>query len=88
MPIQTTLHYSALRTGLAFAPATIAVLAANLLASRITTAIGNRRAIAAAAALMAASLAGLLVIGASTGYPVMWCSWPRSVSGWAWSYRP
>ena len=30
---QTTLHYSALRTGLAFAPATVAVLAANLLAS-------------------------------------------------------
>jgi MFS transporter, DHA2 family, methylenomycin A resistance protein len=68
---QITLHYSALRTGLAFAPASVAVLAANLLASRITRAIGNRRAIAAAAALMAASLAGLLVIGASTGYPVI-----------------
>lgn len=69
---QTTLHCSALRTGLAFAPATVAMLAANLLASRITTATGNRRAIAAAgAALMAASLAGLLVVGASTGYPVL-----------------
>jgi MFS transporter, DHA2 family, methylenomycin A resistance protein len=68
---QTTLHYSALRTGLALAPSTVAVLAANLLASRITASIGKRRAIAAAAALMAASLAGLLVIGASTGYPMI-----------------
>jgi DHA2 family methylenomycin A resistance protein-like MFS transporter len=68
---QNTLHYSPLNTGLAFAPATGAVLAANLLASRITQAIGDRRAIAIAATLTAASLAGLLVVGASTTYPVI-----------------
>jgi MFS transporter, DHA2 family, methylenomycin A resistance protein len=65
---QTTRHYSALQTGLAFAPATAAVLAANLLASRITATIGARRTIATASVLMAASLAGLLVIGVSTAY--------------------
>jgi DHA2 family methylenomycin A resistance protein-like MFS transporter len=65
---QTTLHYSALRTGLAFAPLTVAVMAANLLASRITRVAGHRRVLTGAAVVMAASLAGLLVIGPSTGY--------------------
>jgi MFS transporter, DHA2 family, methylenomycin A resistance protein len=68
---QTTLHYSPLQTGLAFAPAAVAVLAANLLAGRITQAIGNRRALLASATLMAASLAGLLIVGASTVYPMV-----------------
>jgi DHA2 family methylenomycin A resistance protein-like MFS transporter len=66
---QTTLGYSALRTGLAFAPSTVAVLVANLLASRVTAAIGTRRTIAVAAVLIAAGLAGLLVVSSSTGYP-------------------
>ncbi len=68
---QTTLHYSALRTGLAFAPATVAVLVANLLASRITAAVNTRRTVALAAVLMAASLTGLLVAGAFSGYPAI-----------------
>jgi MFS transporter, DHA2 family, methylenomycin A resistance protein len=68
---QTTLHYSALQTGLAFAPSTVAVLVTNLLASRITAAIGTRRTIAVAAVLIAIGLAGLLVVGQSTGYPAI-----------------
>jgi DHA2 family methylenomycin A resistance protein-like MFS transporter len=68
---QTTRHYSALLTGLAFAPATAAVLVANLVAGRLTARWGTRRVLAAAALLMAASLAGLLITGADTGYPMI-----------------
>jgi MFS transporter, DHA2 family, methylenomycin A resistance protein len=68
---QTTRHYSALLTGLAFAPTTGAVLAGNLLAGRISPAAGARRVIAAAAVLIAASLAGLLIIGTRTAYPAI-----------------
>jgi MFS transporter, DHA2 family, methylenomycin A resistance protein len=68
---QTTRHYSALITGLALAPATAAVLAANLLAGRIVPAAGARRVIAASAILIAASLAGLLVVGSRTAYPAI-----------------
>jgi len=38
---QTIRHYSALATGLAFAPSTAAVLVANLGAGRLTRAFGN-----------------------------------------------
>jgi DHA2 family methylenomycin A resistance protein-like MFS transporter len=67
---QTTRHYSVLLTGLAFAPTTVAVGAANLLASRIAHTIGLRTALAGAALLTAAGLAGLLV-GSGTGYPAI-----------------
>jgi MFS transporter, DHA2 family, methylenomycin A resistance protein len=68
---QTTRHFSALLTGLAFAPATGAVLAGNLLAGRAVHAAGARRVIAGAASLIAASLAGLLIVGALTPYPAI-----------------
>jgi DHA2 family methylenomycin A resistance protein-like MFS transporter len=68
---QTTRHYSALVTGLAFAPTTAAVLAANLLAGRIAKAVGIPRAITGAALLMTASLAGLLIISSTTAYPAI-----------------
>jgi MFS transporter, DHA2 family, methylenomycin A resistance protein len=65
---QTTRHYSVLVTGLAFAPTTVAVCVANLLAGRIARTAGLRTTLAAAALLLAAGLGGLLVIGPSTGY--------------------
>jgi len=68
---QAARHYSALVTGLAFAPATAAVLGGNLLAGRISARLGTRRVIGGAAVLIAASLAGLLVIGGRTAYPAI-----------------
>jgi MFS transporter, DHA2 family, methylenomycin A resistance protein len=65
---QTTRHYSVLLTGLAFAPTTVAVCAANLLAGRLARTAGLRITLAAAALLLAAGLGGLLVIGPGTGY--------------------
>ena len=65
---QTTRHYSVLLTGLAFAPTTVAVFAANLLAGRVARIAGRRSLLAAAALLLAAGLGGLLVIGPGTGY--------------------
>jgi DHA2 family methylenomycin A resistance protein-like MFS transporter len=65
---QTTQHYSVLLTGLAFAPTTVAVGTANLLASRLARAVGLRVTLAGAALLTAAGLAGLLVAGAGTAY--------------------
>ena len=65
---QNTRHYSVLATGLAFAPVTIAVLAANLLTSRFVAAFGARRVIAVAAVVLGAAMAGLLGIGARSGY--------------------
>src|ERR1700753_491185 len=55
---QTTRHYSVLLTGLAFAPTTVAVGAANLLATRIAHWVGLRTTLAGAALLTAAGLAG------------------------------
>lgn len=68
---QTTLHYSALTTGLAFAPTTAAVLIANLSAGRLTETFGIRTVLVSAAVLTLASLAGLLAIGSATTYPVI-----------------
>jgi DHA2 family methylenomycin A resistance protein-like MFS transporter len=68
---QTTRHYTALVTGAAFAPTTAAVLVANLLAGRISARIGARRVLAGAALVIAASLAGLLDVSATTAYPAM-----------------
>ena len=60
--------YSALQTGLAFAPMMIAVFIANLSASRIAALIGARITIGAGAALAALSCAGLLGIERGTPY--------------------
>jgi MFS transporter, DHA2 family, methylenomycin A resistance protein len=65
---QTTRHYSVLLTGLAFAPTTVAVCAANLLAGRLARTVGRRTVLAGAALLLAAGLGGLLVIGPGTSY--------------------
>jgi DHA2 family methylenomycin A resistance protein-like MFS transporter len=65
---QTTRHYSVLLTGLAFAPTTVAVFAANLLAGRVARTAGRRTLLAGAALLLAAGLGGLLIIGPGTGY--------------------
>jgi MFS transporter, DHA2 family, methylenomycin A resistance protein len=66
---QTTRGYSPLRTGLAFAPTTAAVLVGNLTAGRLTRAFGTRNVLVAAALLMVVALAGLLVVDSGTGYP-------------------
>jgi DHA2 family methylenomycin A resistance protein-like MFS transporter len=66
---QTTRGYSPLRTGLAFAPTTAAVLVGNLTAGRLTRAFGTRKVLVVAALLMVVALAGLLVVDAGTGYP-------------------
>jgi DHA2 family methylenomycin A resistance protein-like MFS transporter len=64
-------HFSALQTGLAFAPMTIAVMASNLLAGRFADSIGARRTIALGALLMAAGLAALLGSGTGTGFGLL-----------------
>ena len=68
---QSTRHYSVLLTGLAFAPTTIAVCVANLLAGRLARVFGPRATLAGSALLVAAGLGGLLVIGPGTGFPVI-----------------
>jgi DHA2 family methylenomycin A resistance protein-like MFS transporter len=65
---QTTLHYSALATGLAFGPTTAAVLVANLVTGRLTGAVSTRAVMIGGALLMAVSLGGLLVAGRHTTY--------------------
>jgi MFS transporter, DHA2 family, methylenomycin A resistance protein len=64
---QRTQHLSALQTGLAFAPLTVAIIAANLLARRLTGAFGARRVIILGALLMAAGAAALVAVGAEAG---------------------
>jgi MFS transporter, DHA2 family, methylenomycin A resistance protein len=59
---------SALGTGLAFAPSTAAILAANLLAGRADARLGPRWAIAAGATSMAVGAAGLLGADDRTPY--------------------
>ncbi len=60
-------HHSALVTGLAFAPMTVAIIAANLTANRF----GGRGLIVVGALLMAAGCAGLLGFGATAPYPAL-----------------
>ena len=62
---------SPLDTGLAFAPMTAIVLAANLGAGRLAQGFGTRRVIAASAVVCALSFLGLLEIGQSTSYLAM-----------------
>jgi DHA2 family methylenomycin A resistance protein-like MFS transporter len=64
-------HLSSLQTGLAFAPMTAAIMAANLLAGKATGVLGPRRMIALGALLMAAGCATLLGTDAGTSYPAL-----------------
>jgi DHA2 family methylenomycin A resistance protein-like MFS transporter len=59
---------SPLETGLAFAPTTVAVMAANVLAGRAVRKLGSRAVMAAGALLVAVALVALLRVGASTPY--------------------
>jgi DHA2 family methylenomycin A resistance protein-like MFS transporter len=64
-------HHSALVTGLAFAPMTVAIIGANLTTSRLAQGLGARRLIIIGALLMAAGCAGLLGFGATATYPML-----------------
>jgi DHA2 family methylenomycin A resistance protein-like MFS transporter len=59
---------SALQTGLAFLPTTIAVGIGNVVAGRITDQWSKRWVLSCCSAVIAISLAGLLLIGAGTPY--------------------
>jgi len=63
--------YSALETGLAFAPMMIAVFVANLAAERVVARFGARITIGAGAALAAVSCAALLGIERGTPYSLL-----------------
>jgi DHA2 family methylenomycin A resistance protein-like MFS transporter len=60
--------YSAIATGLAFVPASGAILAANLLAGRLTARFGPRAVVTAGMLLMAAALVALLGVESGTSY--------------------
>ena len=62
---------SALQTGLAFLPMTVGILAANLLAGRLTDAIGGPRTILAGIVAMIAACVDLLWLDRATGYPLL-----------------
>jgi DHA2 family methylenomycin A resistance protein-like MFS transporter len=64
-------HLSPLQTGLAFAPMTAAVIAANVLAGRLAARLGPRWVIRIGAALMAVGAFALLRIDASQSYVAM-----------------
>ena len=64
-------HLSSLQTGLAFAPMTAAIMAANLLAGRASHFLGQRRTIAAGALPMAVGCAALLGAGRHTPYAAL-----------------
>jgi MFS transporter, DHA2 family, methylenomycin A resistance protein len=59
---------SSLQTGLAFAPMTAAIMAANLLAGRVAGKVGPQRLIVSGALLMAAGCGALLGAGGHTSY--------------------
>ncbi len=67
--LQQTQHHTALATGLAFLPASGAVIAANLLAGRAARRIGPQSVIAVGALLMAAACLAMLGLGRTTPYP-------------------
>ena len=68
---QDGLHYSALQTGLAFAPVMAALTTANLVARRIAAAIGGRGVIAIGALLMTVGSGALLGIDTGTPYAAL-----------------
>lgn len=65
---QKSQHLSAIQTGLAFAPMTMVVLAANLSAARVMKAIGAQRAIITGALFVITGSAGLLGVSQTTPY--------------------
>jgi DHA2 family methylenomycin A resistance protein-like MFS transporter len=65
---QRSQDLSPLRTGVAFVPLTLAVLATNLTAGRIVGRIGTRAAVLLGAGLMLAGLAGLVAITPHAAY--------------------
>ena len=65
---QRAQHHSALVTGLAFAPMTVAIIAANLISSRLARRLGARWLIVVGAVLMGLGCAGLLGFGAGASY--------------------
>ena len=68
---QTVRGASVLATGMAFLPLTAAVFVGNLLAGRIVRASGVRPALAGSAVLIAAALAGLLIVDRSTPFTAL-----------------
>lgn len=68
---QHSQHLSALGTGLAFLPLTVAVLARNLAAARFVNRFGPGRVILAASGLMLVGVLPLVLIGAATPFGVL-----------------
>ncbi|MBV9819894.1 MAG: MFS transporter [Solirubrobacterales bacterium] len=68
---QRAQHLTALQTGLALAPIMVAITAANVAAGRVNRLVGPRRTVAAGVVAFAACCAGLLGVGARTGYAAM-----------------
>jgi MFS transporter, DHA2 family, methylenomycin A resistance protein len=64
-------HLTALQTGFAFAPSTIAVATANILAGRADKRFGPRLVMIGGAALIAIALAGLLGVDTTSSYASM-----------------
>ena len=68
---QTVRGASVLATGMAFLPITAAVFVGNLLAGRIVRASGVRPVLTGSAVLIAAALAGLLIVDRSTPFTAL-----------------
>ena len=71
LDFQTVRGASVLATGMAFLPMTAAVFVGNLLAGRIVRASGVRPVLAGSAVLIAAALAGLLIVDRSTPFTAL-----------------
>ena len=69
--LQRARDFSALQTGLVFAPMTLAVMGTNVLAGRAVRALGPRAIIAAGALLAAAGTGALLGLGGGASYPAL-----------------
>ncbi len=68
---QRAQHFSALQAGLAFAPMTVAIMAANAVAGRLDQRLGARVVIAGGALLMAGGAVALEGIGPHTAFPAL-----------------
>jgi DHA2 family methylenomycin A resistance protein-like MFS transporter len=68
---QRSQDLSALQAGLAFAPMTGAIMAANAVAGRLEQALGSRGVIAGGALLMAAGAVALEGVGPHTAFPAL-----------------
>ena len=66
--LQQTLHYSALRSGVAFLPFTVGVIAGSILSTQILPRFGARIPMTVGLALAAAGMLILTRLGATTGY--------------------